>query len=106
MRDNSSYATASPIIKILAWLTVLAFGFTLFNLVMFHLDYIITDKTFRELCSHLQNGIPFFFFLTGTFIRNKTLRIPLWIFFSVFIFCFAIQDLNYWDVLDITGKNW
>jgi hypothetical protein len=111
MYDNSSYKTSSPFIKILAWLTALAFVFTLFHLAMLQLDYI-PNPVLGEIGTDLQHGIPFFFFLTGTSITNKTLRIPWLIFFPVFFISYvtltvlSLDGIYDWEFFNITRANY
>ncbi len=61
----------------------------------------------REIHFILQNGfLPFFLFLTGTFIQNKEFRLPLLIFFPVFIISYTIKTLDFWGFVDIRGIKW
>lgn len=104
MHSNSSYNNSSVFIKILAWLTVIAFGFTLFNMVMLEFN-MVPKPALGEIYFTLQNGIPLFLFLTGTFIKNRYLKIPMFIFFSAFSICYFINVFNNWDFIDLKGSS-
>jgi hypothetical protein len=104
MNSNSSYNNSSVFIKILAWLTVVAFGFVLFNMVMLKFNYV-PKPALGEIYFTLQNGIPLFLFLVGTCIKNKHLKIPLLIFFPIFIICYFTNVFNNWDVINLRGRS-
>lgn len=102
---NTSYQNSSAVFKILFWLCIPAFIFVLFHQVMMLLDFY-PQTWVREIHFNLQNGIPFFLFLTGSFIRNKTLRIPMILFFSVFFLGYVLNSLDSWSIIHIRGLKW
>lgn len=98
--ENTSYNNSSLLFKILFWLTLVALGFVIFHLIMMLLNY--NAKTWvTEIHFDLQCGLPFFLFLTGTFIRDKKLRIPLLLFFPTFFIGYVLNVLNRYDVTSI-----
>lgn len=102
---NTNYQNASLLFKILFWLSVVSFGFVLFHFIMIQLEFY-PQAWIRELHFTLQNGIPLFLFLTGTFIRNKSLRIPMILFFATFFIAYALNTLDSWGVLEIRNLKW
>lgn len=103
---NTHYSNSSPLIRILAIVSVLVFAFVVFNIILEKFFDLYPVPWLREVHSNLQNGVPFFLFLTGSLIRNKKLRIPLLIFFPVFFIGYAIKMLNFWDLVDVRGVKW
>jgi hypothetical protein len=103
---NTHYSNSSLLIRILAFVSILALAFVVFNIILEQFFDLYPVAWLREIHSILQNGLPFFLFLTGSFIRNKKLRIPLLIFFPVFFIGYAIKMLNFWDFTDVYGVRW
>src|ERR1041385_198228 len=104
MHYNSSYDNSSLLIKILAWLTLIAFGFVLFHLVMIAFGFV-PRLYMMEIYFDLQNGIPVFLFLTGTFIQNKTFRIASILLLSVFFFGYLINAFDSYGFFDEDHLN-
>jgi hypothetical protein len=97
------FSDSPLIIKILAFLCIPAMLFIIMNMIL--AAYEIYGKIYiREIDIILRNGLPFFLFLTGSFIRNKKLRIPLVIFFPLVFIGYAIKMLDYYDVVDMNVK--
>ena len=97
---NTHYSNSSLIIKILAILCVPAMVFVSLNIILAWFE--IYGKTWiREIDIVLRNGLPFFLFLTGSFIRNKKLRIPLLIFFPVLFAGYVLKTLDFYGIVDL-----
>ena len=103
---NTHYSNSSLPIRILAIVSIFVLAFVVFNIILEKFFGLYPVPWLREVHSNLQNGIPFFLFLTGSFIRNKKLRIPLVIFFPAFFIGYVIKMLNFWDVVDVHGVKW
>lgn len=100
---NTHFSNSSLFYKILAFLCFPAMAFVLMNIILARFD--IYGKTWiREIDIILRNGLPFFLFLTGSFIRNKKLRIPLLIFFPVFFAGYALKTMDYYGLVDLRVK--
>lgn len=103
---NTHYSNSSLLIRILAIVSIPVFAFVVLNIILEKLFDLYPVAWLREVNFILQNGLPFFLFLTGSFIRNKKLRIPLLIFFPVFFIGYAIKTLDFWDFVDVRGVKW
>ncbi|CAN5913322.1 hypothetical protein BH11BAC7_BH11BAC7_08550 [soil metagenome] len=105
LSPNTNYYNASPLLRISGIACIPVFLFVVVHIVMGYFE-IYPVAWLRELHFILQNGLPFFLFLTGTFIHNKKLRIPLLIFFPVFIIGYTIKTLDFWGLIDVHGVKW
>jgi hypothetical protein len=103
---NTHYSNSSLLIRILAVISVLALAFVVLNIILEKVFDLYPVAWLREVHSILQNGLPFFLFLTGSFILNKKLRIPLLIFFPVFFIGYSIRTLDFWDFVDAPSMKW
>jgi hypothetical protein len=103
---NTHYSNSSLLIRILAIVSMLVFAFVVLNIILEKFFDLYPVAWLREVHFILQNGLPFFLFLTGSFILNKKLRIPLLIFFPVFFIGYAIKTLDFWDYVDVRGVKW
>ncbi len=96
---NTNFHSASLLFKILAIACIPVLLFVIANVVISYFD-IYPVKWLREVHIILQNGLPFFLFLTGSFIANKKLRTLLLIFFPLFLLTYTIKTLDAWEVID------
>lgn len=104
--QNTHYSNSSLPTRILAILCIPVLAFVVLNIILEKCFDLYPVAWLREVNFILQNGLPFFLFLTGSFIRNKKLRIPLLIFFPVFFIGYAIKTLDFWDFVDVRGVKW
>jgi hypothetical protein len=104
IEKNTTYYNSNLLLKVLSWITLAAFGFVIFHLVMMLIGFD-PKPWIREVYIDLQNGIPFFLFLTGSFIRNRKLRIPMILFFSVFFIGYVLRTLDFYGLVDIDGNK-
>lgn len=105
LSHNRNFHSASLLFKILAVASILVLLFVVVHMVMGYFE-IYPVPWLREVHFILQNGLPLFLFLTGSFIANKKLRIPLLIFFPVFIIGYTMKTLDFWGVIDVHGIKW
>ncbi|HEU4716915.1 MAG TPA: hypothetical protein VFU15_03750 [Bacteroidia bacterium] len=99
------YSEAPLILRILAWPVIAGCGFVVFHALMLYLGYD-AETWVKEIYITLQNGLPFFLFLTGSFVRDKKFRIPLLLFFPLFIACYFINMLYEYDVIGFGVTQW
>lgn len=99
-KTNTSYHNSSLLLKIIFWLTLVALGFVLFHFTLMLLNYQAATWV-TEIYFDLQCGLPFFLFLTGTFIHNKKLRIPLLLFFPAFFIGYVLNVLNRYEFISV-----
>lgn len=103
---NTHYSNSSLLIKILGIACILVLAFSFFHIVLVFFE-IYPVAWLREIHFILQNGfLPFFLFLTGSFIHSKKLRIPLLVFFPVFFIGYVIKTLDFWGFVDVRGVQW
>ncbi len=101
LSPNTHYSNTSLLFKILGITSILVLAFVIFHVILAMLD-LYPVPWLREIHFILQNGfLPFFLFLTGTFIHNKKLRIPLLIFFPLFFIAYLLKTLDFWGYVDI-----
>jgi hypothetical protein len=96
---NTHYSNSSALFRILAIACIPALLFVLVNVILRYFN-IFPVAWLSEVHSIVHNGLPFFLFLTGTFILDKKLRTPLLIFFPLFFISYAIKTLDYWEFFD------
>jgi hypothetical protein len=97
---NTHFFNSSLLFKILAIACIPALVFVIIHMILGYMErYPVA--WLRELHSIVQNGLPFFLFLTGSFIRNKKLRIPLLIFFPLFFIAYTLKTLDFHGIIDI-----
>lgn len=97
---NRNFHTASLPFRILAIACVPVLLFVAVHMIMGYFE-IYPVLWLKEVHFILQNGLPFFLFLTGSFIANRRLRIPLLICFPLFFIGYALKTLDYWGFIDI-----
>ena len=102
---NTHFSNSSLLFKILAIGCIPVLGFVVVHIVLGFFE-LYPVSWLREIHFILQNGLPFFLFLTGSFIANKKLRIPLLVFFPAFFIGYAIKTLDFWGFIDVRGVKW
>ncbi|CAN5406986.1 hypothetical protein BH09BAC5_BH09BAC5_14780 [soil metagenome] len=103
-QQNTTYSNSSLLFKILAIACIPAMAFTILNYVLVEFMELTPKSWILELNLILQNGLPFFLFMTGSFIHNKKLRIPLLIFFPIFFIGYTLKTLDFYGFVDLHTK--
>ncbi len=110
MSENSwsHNKTAPVLIKILAWLAVVATLFFVVHaiiLVVFA-ETIEPQAWVQEFYLHIFSGLPLFLLLIGSMICERKYRILLWSFLGIFLVGHFINILNTYEILDVGGLQY